>query len=66
MKYRETANRLNRRLFLSGQLDPSNVANWIRELHPVGVDACRATESDPGRKDPKKLKAFIQAVKDAG
>jgi len=64
--YRKTANRLFRRLFLSGQLDASNVGQWIRDYRPLGVDACRATESDPGRKDEEKVKAFVEAVTNAG
>lgn len=51
--------------FLSGALTPENVGEWIHELRPFGVDVCRATERVPGRKDPAKIRDFIQAVRAA-
>jgi len=43
------------RLFLSGGLSPSNVAEAIATVRPYGVDACSALESSPGRKDVEQI-----------
>lgn len=47
------------RLVLAGGLGPDNVADAIATVRPWGVDACSALESEPGRKDPRKLRAFV-------
>lgn len=54
------------RLVLAGGLGPDNVADAIATVHPWGVDACSGLESEPGRKDPRKLRAFIANAKEAG
>ncbi len=51
------------RLFLAGGLDAGNVTGAIRAVHPFGVDTARGVEYAPGRKDPDKVRAFINAVK---
>ncbi len=53
------------RLLLAGGLDPENVAEGIRRIHPYGVDVCTGVEARPGIKDHEKLKAFIVAAKSA-
>ena len=47
------------RLVLAGGLGPDNVADAITTVHPWGVDACSGLESGPGRKDPRKVRAFV-------
>lgn len=47
------------RLVLAGGLGPDNVGEAIATVHPWGVDACSALESEPGRKDPRKVRAFV-------
>jgi phosphoribosylanthranilate isomerase len=49
--------------FLAGGLTPSNVERAIIEARPSGVDVASGVESSPGRKDPGKVKSFIESAK---
>ena len=53
------------RLMLAGGLTHENVAEAIAQARPWGVDVATGVESEPGRKDPRKLRAFIAAAKGA-
>ena len=46
-------------MYLAGGLSPSNVAEAIARVGPDVVDACSLLESEPGRKDELKVRAFI-------
>lgn len=54
------------RLFLAGGLNPDNVRAAIEKIHPYAVDVASGVEKEPGKKDPEKLKLFIQNVREAG
>ncbi len=59
------ARRFPHRKIIAGGLDASNVAAAIDATAPWGVDSCSRLESGPGRKDPARVRAFVEAAKSA-
>jgi phosphoribosylanthranilate isomerase len=53
-------------IILAGGLNPNNVAQAIRTARPQAVDVASGVEASMGKKDPKKLRAFFDAVKGVG
>jgi len=52
------------RLMLAGGLTPENVAERVALIQPWGVDVASGVEGDrPGRKDPDKVRWFVQQAK---
>ena len=51
-------------IVLAGGLRPENVAEAIRRVQPFAVDVSGGVESAKGIKDPAKISAFLQGVRD--
>jgi len=61
---RVDANRI--RIILSGGLNPDNVARAIEIVRPYAVDVNSGVESEPGRKDPAKVRRFLAEARRVG
>jgi phosphoribosylanthranilate isomerase len=53
------------KLIAAGGLNPANVAEAIATLRPWGVDVVSGVEAVPGRKDPIKVREFVERARAA-
>jgi phosphoribosylanthranilate isomerase len=60
---REIRDAVGKPVFLAGGLNPNNVKGAIEMVRPYGVDVATGVESALGKKDPKLMRAFIEAAK---
>ena len=51
------------REFIAGGLNRNNIS-CVKSLGPYGVDVSSGVESHPGRKDPEKVRMFIEGCRD--
>jgi len=59
----KNTDKISGQVFLSGGLTSANVLSAIKKLHPNWVDVSSGVESRPGKKDRKRVKKFIEALK---
>ncbi len=51
-------------IWLAGGINPENVGNALDTVDPYGIDLCSGVESDPGKKDPGKVRALMSTIKE--
>jgi phosphoribosylanthranilate isomerase len=51
-------------VILAGGLNPDNAQAAIAEVRPFAIDSSSGVESVPGRKDPERVRALFEAVRE--
>jgi phosphoribosylanthranilate isomerase len=65
-KARELAERRpDLRVILAGGLTPENVGDAVRQVRPFAVDVASGVEGATGRKDPERMRAFVENARGA-
>lgn len=52
-------------IILAGGIREENVRDAINKVRPMAIDVCSGVESEPGRKDLRKLERFMASVQAA-
>jgi phosphoribosylanthranilate isomerase len=50
------------RIILAGGLTPENISDAIKRVKPYGIDISSGVESEPGKKDKRKLQQLFAAI----
>ncbi len=53
---------IGKRIFLAGGINPENIIKAV-ELNVYGVDICSGIETEPGKKDHKKMKKLFENIR---
>lgn len=53
------------KIIIAGGLNAQNAPRALSLFNPFGLDVVSGVEREPGKKDPEKLRAFFEAVKQA-
>jgi phosphoribosylanthranilate isomerase len=53
---------IGKRVFLAGGINPDNAADAVK-LGVYGIDVCSGIESEPGKKDHKKMKLLFDNIR---
>ena len=53
---------INKRIFLAGGINPENVVEAVK-LGVYGIDICSGVESEPGKKDHKKMEQLFENIR---
>jgi phosphoribosylanthranilate isomerase len=53
---------IGKRVFLAGGINPDNAADAVK-LGVYGIDVCSGVESEPGKKDYRKMKELFENIR---